>query len=72
MANINALILIFCGIAFMISFIAFKNSNLQREGFGPRWMRKQRNKMFRMMRRTIKPYNDDFFDQINRFRRKWL
>jgi len=58
MANINALILIFCGIAFMISFVAFKNSNLQREGFGPRWMRKQKNKMYRMMRR--------------RFRRKWL
>ena len=44
MANINALILIFCGMAFMISFVAFKNSNLQREGFGPRWMRKQKNK----------------------------
>jgi hypothetical protein len=72
MANTNGIIILFCILAFVISFMAFKQGGLQREGFGPRWVRKQKNKMFRMMRRTIKPYNDDFFDQINRFRRKWL
>ena len=72
MTNVNAMILTFGIIAFSISFIAFKQSGLQSEGFTPRWARKQKNKMFRIMRRTIKPYNDDIFDQINQFRRKWL
>ena len=70
MTNVN--IIIFCLFVFIISLMAFKTRGLQKEGFGPRWARKQKNKMFRMMRRTIKPYNDNFFDQINRFRRKWL
>jgi len=72
MTNVNSIILTFCFIAFFISFIAFKHSGLQREGFSPRFMRKQRNKMYRMIRRVVKPYNDDIFGQINQFRRKWL
>ena len=71
MASLNVLIFTFCIIAFFISFMAFKNRT-STEGFTPRFMRKQKNKMYRMMRRVVKRYNDDFFDQINKFRRKWL
>jgi len=72
MTNVNSIILIFCFIAFFISFIAFKHSGLQKEGFSPKWLRTQKNKMYRTVRRTVKPYNDDIFGQINQFRRKWL
>ena len=51
--------------------MAFKNRT-STEGFTPRFMRKQKNKMYRMIRRVVKPYNDDVFDQLNKFRRKWL
>jgi len=71
MANQNAIIFTFCIIAFFISLMAFKNRT-STEGFTPRFMRKQKNKMYRMIRRAVKPYNDDVFDQLNKFRRKWL
>ncbi len=71
MANQNAIIFTFCIIAFFISLMAFKNRTYT-AGFTHIVMRKQKNNTYRMIRRVVKPYNDDLFDQLNKFRRKWL
>lgn len=43
-----------------------------KEGFGPRWLRTRKNRMMRNMRRGFKPYYDNYFKRLERFRRKWL
>ena len=42
------------------------------EGFGPRWLRTKKNKMMRQIRRGFRPYYNDYFKSLERFRRKWL
>ena len=48
------------------------NYNTTTEGFGPRWLRTRKNRMMRQMRRSFKPYYNDYFKSLERFRRKWL
>lgn len=48
------------------------NYNNTKEGFGPRWLRTRKNRMMRQMRRSFKPYYNDYFKSLERFRRKWL
>lgn len=55
-----------------LTILLFINYNSTREGFGPRWLRTRKNRMMRQMRRSFKPYYDDYFKRLERFRRKWL
>ena len=59
-------------ILFVLIICIFINYNKTKEGFGPRWLRTRKNKMFRHIRRSFKPYYDDYFKSLERFRRKWL
>ena len=44
----------------------------KQEGFGPRWLRTRKNRMFRGIRKTLRPYYNNYFKKLERFRRKWL
>ena len=64
-------ILIFVILA-VLSIVLFTNYKTTKEGFGPRWLRTRKNRVIRQMRRSFKPYYDDYFKSLERFRRKWL
>lgn len=51
-------------------FLCMKSS--KQEGFGPRWLRTRKNRMFRGIRKTLRPYYNNYFKKLERFRRKWL
>jgi hypothetical protein len=59
-----------CFLVFVFSMIAFAAS--PQEGFGPKWIRTNKNSLFRKFRRTIKPRYDMLFEKIHQFRRKWF
>lgn len=59
-------------IIFGICIFLWTRQIESQEGFGPRWLRTKKNKMMRHVRRGFKPYYDDYFKKLERFRRKWL
>ena len=58
-------------IILIIGLFLYMNSTNQ-EGFGPRWLRTRKNRMFRGIRKTLRPYYNNYFKKLERFRRKWL
>lgn len=62
------ILIILCGLTMWI----YTTYESRIEGFGPRWLRTRKNKMMRHIRRGFKPYYDDYFKSMERFRRKWL
>jgi hypothetical protein len=70
MKNCN-IVLISIFIVFAL-FLLINHVRVQREGFGPKWIRTRKNRLHRSVRRALKPYYDDYFKKLERFRRKWL
>lgn len=67
---------ILCSLCFLIikSYKQYKQRepHRQREGFSPKWLRTEKNKLMKQIRRTVKPYIKTFKQRIKRIKRKWL
>jgi hypothetical protein len=69
--SVNNLIILSLIIGLSL-FLHISYSSKYKEGFSPRWLRTKKNRFIRYMRRSYKPYYNDYFKKLERFRRKWL